>query len=99
MKRAKGKIKILSGSSDGKKKDFKFERIPYISNCVLARSSTFGAFAAIRKDSKIMSSDIGIAKLFGQSNGKWRQLLGKDFDKILHHICKSIHVYLIGELE
>ncbi|KAJ3490337.1 hypothetical protein NLG97_g5798 [Lecanicillium saksenae] len=59
VKRAKGKM--LSGAG-AKKKDFKFERIPYITNCTKVRSSTFGAFAAIRNDSKVMSEEISVAK-------------------------------------
>lgn len=40
--------------------DFKFERIPCVTNCIAVRSSTFGAFAAIRKDSRVMCTDINI---------------------------------------
>lgn len=59
VKRTKGNM--LSGAG-AKKKDFKFERIPYITNCTKVRSSTFGAFAAIRKDSKVMAKEISVAK-------------------------------------
>ncbi|OAA70529.1 BTB domain and ankyrin repeat containing protein [Cordyceps fumosorosea ARSEF 2679] len=59
VKRTKGNL--LSGAG-AKKKDFKFERIPYITNCTKVRSSTFGAFAAIRKDSKVMAEEISVAK-------------------------------------
>lgn len=59
VKRAKGKILSSAGT---KKKDFKFERIPYITNCTKVRSSTFGAFAAIRQDSKVMAEEISVAK-------------------------------------
>lgn len=61
VKRAKGKIASMSAGG-AKKKDFKFERIPYITNCIKVRSSTFGAFAAVRKDSKVMSEEISVAK-------------------------------------
>lgn len=64
VKRLKGKSAAFAGSTDFKRKDFKFERVPYITNCVAARSSTFGAFAAIRTDSKVMSEEI---KVQGQS--------------------------------
>ncbi len=57
VKRAKGKISTIAG---GKRKDFKFERVPYITNCVSVRSSTFGAFSAIRKDSNVMSTEISV---------------------------------------
>lgn len=58
VKRAKGKISAIAG---GKRKDFKFERVPYITNCVSVRSSTFGAFSAIRKDSEVMSTEISVS--------------------------------------
>ncbi|KAG6059822.1 hypothetical protein E4U32_003792 [Claviceps aff. humidiphila group G2b] len=61
VKRPKGKIAILSNSIDAKKKDFKFERVPYITNCISVRSSTFGAFSAIRQNSRVMSCDITVA--------------------------------------
>ncbi|TQV97705.1 BTB domain and ankyrin repeat protein [Cordyceps javanica] len=59
VKRTKGKVLSSAGV---KKKDFKFERIPYITNCTKVRSSTFGAFAAIRKDSKVMAEEISVTK-------------------------------------
>lgn len=58
VERYKGKKKAGFASADVKQKDFKFERVPYITNCVAARSSTFGAFAAVRADSKVMSQEI-----------------------------------------
>ncbi|KAG5929185.1 hypothetical protein E4U42_006913 [Claviceps africana] len=60
IKRPKGKITIFPNHVDMKKKDFKFERVPYITNCVSVRSSTFGAFSAIRQDSRVMSSDVSV---------------------------------------
>ncbi|CAG9999119.1 unnamed protein product [Clonostachys byssicola] len=59
VKRSKGKAAVFVDQS-GKRKDFKFERVPYITNCIMARSSTFGAFAAVRKDSKVMSDQIKV---------------------------------------
>lgn len=59
VKRTKGKMLSTAGA---KKKDFKFERVPYITNCTKVRSSTFGAFAAIRNDSKVMAEEISVAK-------------------------------------
>lgn len=61
VKRIKGKGTNFSGSSDSKKKDFKFERVSYIHGCVNVRSSTFGAFAAVRRDISLMSEEINIA--------------------------------------
>ncbi|RFU73170.1 hypothetical protein TARUN_9088 [Trichoderma arundinaceum] len=60
IKRLKGKIESFVDSADARRKDFKFQRVPYITDCVAVRSSTFGAFAAIRKDSKVMAQDIRI---------------------------------------
>ncbi|CAM1502031.1 Fc.00g040150.m01.CDS01 [Cosmosporella sp. VM-42] len=60
VKRTKGKIASFAESKDAKRKDFKFQRVPYITNCAAVRSSMFGAFAAIRKDSKVMSEEIDI---------------------------------------
>ncbi|XP_044719115.1 regulator of chromosome condensation (RCC1) repeat domain-containing protein [Hirsutella rhossiliensis] len=62
VKRVKGKAASFPTSQDIKKKDFKFERVPYITGCVNVRSSTFGAFAAVRRDKSVMSQEIGIAK-------------------------------------
>ena len=62
IKRLKSRFDSPSSRKDAKKKDFKFERVPYITNCVTVRSSIYGAFSAIRKDSKVMSSDISITK-------------------------------------
>lgn len=59
VKRTKAKMLSAAGA---KKKDFKFERVPYITNCTKVRSSTFGTFAAIRNDSKVMTEEISVAK-------------------------------------
>lgn len=61
VKRTKGKITSMTAPG-AKKKDFKFQRIPYITNCIKVRSSTFGAFAAVRKDCQVMSQEISVAK-------------------------------------
>ncbi|KAF4978600.1 hypothetical protein FZEAL_5049 [Fusarium zealandicum] len=61
VKRTKGKIAGFAESAGAKRKDFKFQRVPYITNCVAVRSSIFGAFAAIREDSKVMVHEIEIA--------------------------------------
>ena len=57
VKRVKAKdAQASSGRSrtDMKKKDYKFQRVPFISNVVTVRSSAFGAFAAIRCDSDVI---------------------------------------------
>ncbi|KAJ2980472.1 hypothetical protein NQ176_g2617 [Zarea fungicola] len=61
VKRTKGKITSMTAPG-ARKKDFKFQRIPYITNCIKVRSSTFGAFAAVRKDCQVMSQEISVAK-------------------------------------
>ncbi|KAL7817515.1 hypothetical protein V8C44DRAFT_355659 [Trichoderma aethiopicum] len=66
IKRLKGKFE---SSVDARRKDFKFQRVPYITDCVAVRSSTFGAFAAIRKDCKVMSQEIPIAE-----QGLWKDI-------------------------
>ncbi|KAK1999452.1 BTB/POZ domain-containing protein [Colletotrichum falcatum] len=60
IKRAKAKDAAIPGSSDIKRKDFKFQRVPSVTNAVAVRSSTFGAFAAIRKDCDVMKQQIDI---------------------------------------
>ncbi|KAM0265640.1 hypothetical protein ACHAQJ_000074 [Trichoderma viride] len=62
IKRLKSNIESFVDSADARKTDFKFQRVPYITDCVAVRSSTFGAFAAIRKDVKVMAQDIRIAE-------------------------------------
>lgn len=41
-------------SSENKNKDFKFQRVPGLTNVVAVRSNIFGGYAAIRKDSDVM---------------------------------------------
>ncbi|TEA13379.1 BTB/POZ domain-containing protein 1 [Colletotrichum sidae] len=60
VKRAKAKDAAIPGSSDMRRKDFKFQRVPGVTNAVTVRSSTFGAFAAIRKDCDVMKEQISI---------------------------------------
>lgn len=60
IKRTKAKDTHTAGSGDAKQKDFKFQRVPSISNIVLVRSSVFGAFAAVRQDSAVMREQIKI---------------------------------------
>ncbi|RDA85744.1 hypothetical protein CP532_5954 [Ophiocordyceps camponoti-leonardi (nom. inval.)] len=53
-------VQVVGFPSSGiKKKDFKFERVPYITDCVNVRSSVFGAFAAVRRDKSNVSHGIG----------------------------------------
>lgn len=60
--RAKAKDTHVAGSSEAKRKDFKFQRVPGITNIVTVRSSVFGAFAAIRKDSEVMREQVNVGR-------------------------------------
>ncbi|CAK7225932.1 hypothetical protein SBRCBS47491_006055 [Sporothrix bragantina] len=63
IKRAKPKDAHVSGGgakANHKKKDYKFQRVPYITNVATVRSSAYGAFAAIRCDSNVIKEQIGI---------------------------------------
>ena len=60
VKRAKAKDAYVSGSSGPKRKDFKFQRVPYITNVMQVAASPFGAFAAIRKDADLMRKQIEV---------------------------------------
>lgn len=59
VKRAKAKDAYVSGSGP-KRKDFKFQRVPYITNIIQVAASPFGAFAAIRRDSDLMRKQIDV---------------------------------------
>lgn len=52
----------MAGSSEAKRKDFKFQRVPGITNIVTVRSSVFGAFAAVRKDSEVMGQQVNVGR-------------------------------------
>ena len=49
-------------ATKSKRSDFKFQRVPCITGIVKVRASTFGAWAAIRKDSDVMKQKINVAK-------------------------------------
>ncbi|KAK4238463.1 BTB/POZ domain-containing protein 1 [Achaetomium macrosporum] len=59
IKRAKAKD-ASSWTSESKRKDYKFQRVPCISKVATVRASAFGAFAAIRKDSDVMKEQLRI---------------------------------------
>jgi alpha-tubulin suppressor-like RCC1 family protein len=59
IKRAKAKD-AGPGSAGAKRGDFKFQRVPGVNDIVTVRSSTFGAFAAIRKDCDVMKQQIAV---------------------------------------
>ncbi|KAH6681175.1 BTB/POZ domain-containing protein [Plectosphaerella plurivora] len=61
IKRAKAKD-AGPGSAGAKRGDFKFQRVPGVNDIVTVRSSTYGAFAAIRKDCDVMKQQISVAR-------------------------------------
>lgn len=60
VKRAKAKDSFVRGAGAATHKDFKFQRVPGITNIIAVRSSVFGAFAAIRKDAEVMREQIKV---------------------------------------
>jgi inhibitor of Bruton tyrosine kinase len=61
VKRAKAKDSLVSsGAAD--RKEFKFQRVPYITGVVTVRSSVFGAFAAVRRDATVMKEQIDVGE-------------------------------------
>ncbi|KAL2166270.1 hypothetical protein VTG60DRAFT_3064 [Thermothelomyces hinnuleus] len=61
IKRAKAKD-TSSWTSESKRNDYKFQRVPYITKVAAVRASAFGAFAAIRKDSDVMREQLSIGR-------------------------------------
>jgi len=60
VKRAKAKDAYVSGSSETKRKDFKFQRVPYITKVVTVRASPFGTFAAVRTSPDVMTKQFQV---------------------------------------
>ncbi|KAI0138908.1 hypothetical protein F4776DRAFT_662609 [Hypoxylon sp. NC0597] len=60
VKRIKAKDTKSPTVSDSRRKDFKFQRVPYITDIVAVRSSTFGAYAAVRKDCDVTREQLEI---------------------------------------
>ncbi|KAI1410503.1 hypothetical protein F5Y13DRAFT_74927 [Hypoxylon sp. FL1857] len=60
IKRIKAKDTKAPTASDSKRKDFKFQRVPYITDIVAVRSSTFGAYAAVRKDCDVTREQLEV---------------------------------------
>lgn len=61
IKRTKVKD-AYSGSSESKRNDFKFQRVPYITKVAAVRASPFGAFAAIRRDLDVMKGQLVVSE-------------------------------------
>ncbi|KAI0816106.1 hypothetical protein GGR55DRAFT_625222 [Xylaria sp. FL0064] len=62
IRRTKAQGSKNIGSSEHKRKDFKFQRVPYITDVTAVRSSTFGAYAAVRKDCDITRDQLEISQ-------------------------------------
>ena len=70
VKRAKIKEAVtVPGTSDYKPKDYKFSRIPGLTRITAVRSNTFGAFAAARRDTDVLRTQVEVA-----SNTLWKDL-------------------------
>ncbi|RDI85893.1 hypothetical protein Vi05172_g4145 [Venturia inaequalis] len=61
VKRSKIKDANLAGAGEVKAKDHKYSRIPGLTRVIAVRASGFGAFAAVREDSKKMKTDMVIS--------------------------------------
>ncbi|KAI0450760.1 hypothetical protein F5B21DRAFT_413157 [Xylaria acuta] len=62
IRRVKAQDTKSLSSSEYKRKDFKFQRVPYITDVTAVRSSTFGAFAAVRKDCDVTRDQLEISQ-------------------------------------
>ncbi|KAL1880567.1 hypothetical protein VTK73DRAFT_5372 [Phialemonium thermophilum] len=60
VERPKAKDAYATAFSESRRKDFKFQRVPYITRAVTVRASAFGAFAAIRRDLDVMRKHIQV---------------------------------------
>ncbi|KAI1478140.1 hypothetical protein F4774DRAFT_177265 [Daldinia eschscholtzii] len=61
VQRTKAKDTKAPATADpNKRKDFKFQRVPYITDIVAVRSSAFGAYAAVRKDCNVTREQLEI---------------------------------------
>ncbi|KAL6714309.1 hypothetical protein ACLMJK_007732 [Lecanora helva] len=58
VRRTKIKDASAAGLTEYKAKDYKFSRVPGLTNIAAVRSNIFGAYAAIRRDSDILKSQI-----------------------------------------
>ncbi|KAI0966148.1 hypothetical protein F4678DRAFT_302014 [Xylaria arbuscula] len=62
IRRTKAQGSKFLGSSEHRRKDFKFQRVPYITDVTAVRSSTFGAYAAVRKDCDVTREQLEISQ-------------------------------------
>ena len=69
IKRAKIKDASAAGLAEYRPKDYKFSRVPGLTRIVAVRSNAFGGYAAIRKDSNILKTQIDV-----ESKTLWKDL-------------------------
>ncbi|KAI1814891.1 hypothetical protein GGS20DRAFT_377420 [Poronia punctata] len=62
IRRAKAQDTRGASVPDHKRKDFKFQRVPFITDVVAVRSSAFGAYAAVRKDCDVTRDQLEISR-------------------------------------
>ncbi|KAI3320330.1 hypothetical protein HD806DRAFT_538521 [Xylariaceae sp. AK1471] len=62
IRRVKAQDTKSLSSSEYKRKDFKFQRVPYITDVVAVRSSTSGTYAAVRKDCDVTRDQLEISR-------------------------------------
>ncbi|KAI1124581.1 hypothetical protein F5Y10DRAFT_28299 [Nemania abortiva] len=62
IRRSKAQDTKNLGPSGHKRKDFKFQRVPYITDVTAVRSSTSGAYAAVRKDCDVTRDQLEISQ-------------------------------------
>ena len=69
VKRAKIKDASTAGLSEYRAKDYKFSRVPGLTKIAAVRSSTFGAYAAVRRDFDVLKSQVEV-----EGSALWRNL-------------------------
>ncbi|KAI1338432.1 BTB/POZ domain-containing protein [Xylariaceae sp. FL0016] len=60
VKRTKAKDTKTTGSSDTKRKAFKFQRVPYVTDVAAVRGSPFGTYAVVRKDCDVTRDQLEV---------------------------------------
>ncbi|KAG8629407.1 hypothetical protein KVT40_003272 [Elsinoe batatas] len=80
-RRAKIKDATASGTADYKPKDYKFSRVSGLTRVIGIRASSYGAYAAIRRDCDVTKTQIAV-----EESGLWKDLLPllsfKDFQTL-----------------
>lgn len=69
IKRAKIKDASAAGLSEFKPKDYKFSRVPGLTRITAVRSSTFGAYAAVRRDFDVLKTQLEV-----ESSSLWKDV-------------------------